>query len=49
MTSEVFMLKFLLTSFILIGVIFRYTIDEDIYKIIFDVAIILTIMYFVWG
>lgn len=48
MNEEIMMLKIFLSIFILIGFFFRYTTEDDWYKIFVDIFLILAFMYFVW-
>lgn len=48
MNEEIMMLKIFLSIFILIGFFFRYATEDDWYKILVDIFLILAFMYFVW-
>lgn len=49
MREEMIMLRIFLSIFILIGFFFRYATEDECYKVIVDIFLIFTFMYFVWG
>lgn len=48
MREEMIMLKIFLSIFMLLGFLFRYVSDDEWYRTLVDIFLILTIMYFVW-
>lgn len=48
MREEMIMLKIFLSIFILLGFLFRYVSDDEWYKMLVDIFLILASMYFVW-
>ena len=48
MNEEMIMLKIFLSIFILLGFLFRYVSEDEWYRTLVDIFLIITIMYFVW-
>lgn len=48
MREEMIMLKIFLSIFMLLGFLFRYVSDDEWYRTLVDIFLILTSMYFVW-
>lgn len=48
MREEMIMLKIFLSIFMLLGFLFRYVSEDEWYRTLVDIFLILTIMYFVW-
>lgn len=48
MNEEIIMLKTFLSIFILLGFILRYVTDDEWYKMLVDMFLVITVMYFVW-
>lgn len=47
MREEMIMLKIFLSIFMLLGFLFRYVSDDEWYKTLVDIFLVITIMYFV--
>lgn len=48
MREEMIMLRIFLSIFMLLGFLFRYVSEDEWYKTLVDIFLILTIMYYVW-
>lgn len=48
MREEMIMLKIFLSIFMLLGFLFRYVSEDEWYKTLVDIFLVITIMYFVW-
>lgn len=48
MSEEMIMLKIFLSISILLGFILRYVTDDEWYKMLVDIVLVITVMYFVW-
>ena len=48
MNEEMIMLKIFLSIFMLLGFLFRYFTDDEWYKTLVDIFLVITVMYFVW-